>query len=132
LRPPFGSINDDIVNYLNNKHDLVVVTWNFDSGDSVGKSVAQSEAIYKKIKSPKHAIVLNHETEDSTAKKLFPAAIKIAKANGYTNANFQTVPQSLKFNGYKSVTKPGKRDSTWNCDAAKKSLCSYDPKNGYC
>jgi peptidoglycan/xylan/chitin deacetylase (PgdA/CDA1 family) len=119
IRPPYGEANDEVVSYLNNKHNLVVVNWNYDSGDSTGSSVAQSKAVLRTIKSPKHAIVLMHETEDTTADRLFPAAITIAKNNGYTAANMQTIPQSLKFNGYKVVGKPGKRDSTWTCNGIK-------------
>jgi peptidoglycan/xylan/chitin deacetylase (PgdA/CDA1 family) len=106
IRAPYGSISQKVVDYLNNKHGLVVVNWTYDSGDSVGKSEKQSEAVYKKIKAPMKAIVLNHETEKTTAKTLFPAAIKIAKQNGYTSANFMTIAQSLAFNPYKSVTTP--------------------------
>jgi peptidoglycan/xylan/chitin deacetylase (PgdA/CDA1 family) len=115
IRPPYGEANDDVVNYLNNKHGLVVINWTVDSGDSVGSSVSQSEQTLQGIKAPKHAIVLMHETEATTAHQLFPDAIKIAKQNGYTTANFQTVPKSLGFNGYKMVGKPGKRDASWTC-----------------
>ena len=105
IRPPYGEANEDVVNYLNNRHNLVVINWNFDSGDSVGASVEDSKVILRGIKSPKHAIVLMHETVDTTPSELFPAAIKIAKNNGYTTASFQTIPQSLRFNGYKVVKK---------------------------
>lgn len=132
IRPPYGEANKDVVNYLNQKHGLVVINWTDDAGDAEGDPVSHSEAVYEKIKAPKHAIVLNHEPYANTAHKLFPKAIKIAQKNGYTTSDMDTVPASLKFNGYKSVTTAGKRDSTWNCKAAQKLLCSYDPKSGYC
>lgn len=94
----------------------VVINWNYDSGDSTGSTTAQSKAVLRTIKSPKHAIVLMHETVDTTPNNLFPAAIKIAKDNGYTAANHQTVPQSLGFNGYKVTGTRGSRDSTWTCN----------------
>lgn len=42
-----------------------MVTWDFDSGDSVGASVSQSETLYKNIanKHPSTLLALNHETE---------------------------------------------------------------------
>lgn len=38
-----------------------MVNWDFDSGDSVGKSASQSIAAYKKIKTGSPVIALNHE-----------------------------------------------------------------------
>jgi hypothetical protein len=46
-----------------------LVIWDFDSGDSVGASVSQSEADYDAIikKHPKTLLPLNHETYTTTA-----------------------------------------------------------------
>lgn len=116
IRPPYGEANDDVVDYLNNRWGYVVINWNIDSGDSTGSTVEESKATLRQVKAPKHAIVLMHETEDTTPNQLFPAAIKIAKNNGYTSANHMTVPASLGFNGYKVTGTRGTRDSTWTCD----------------
>lgn len=115
IRPPYGEANQDVVDYLNNRHGYVVVNWNYDTQDADGAAEGYGEKVVKSIKAPRKAIVLMHETIDSTAKKLFPKSIKIAKSNGYTADDFMTVPDSLEFNGYKLVTTPGKRDKTWNC-----------------
>lgn len=116
IRPPYGNANQDVVDYLNNRWGYVVVNWNFDTEDSLGKSVAYSKKVLRGIKSPKHAIVLMHETVDTTPTELFPAAIPIARDNGYKSSNMYTIPDSLGFNGYKVVGKRGSRDSTWTCD----------------
>lgn len=44
-----------------------VVDWDFDSGDSVGKSASQSIAAYKKIKPGSPVIALNHEASLRTS-----------------------------------------------------------------
>lgn len=42
-----------------------MVTWDFDSGDSVGDSLSQSETLYRNIANqhPSNLLALNHETE---------------------------------------------------------------------
>lgn len=79
----------------------------------------QSQSVLRGIKSPKHAIILMHETEASTANSLFPSAFGIAKSNGYSASNVYTVPDGLGFNGYKVVGKQGTRDSSWTCNGLK-------------
>lgn len=116
IRPPYGEANDDVVSYLNNRWGYVVVNWNVDTQDADGASVKSSKATLRTLKSPKHAIVLMHETVDTTANTLFPAALDIAKQNGYKTSNMYSVPAGLKFNGYKLVGQPSKRDSSWTCD----------------
>lgn len=132
IRPPYGVVNDEIVRYLNHRHGLVVINWTDDSGDAEGATVEESKEVYRKIKAPKKAIVLTHETVNTTAQILFPAAIKIAKHNGYKTKNFQTVSKSLNFHPYKSITKPGKRDKSWNCKAGIAARCATNPSPEIC
>ncbi|MCO5599799.1 hypothetical protein L7F22_053906 [Adiantum nelumboides] len=115
IRPPYGEANKAVVDQLNNKWGYVVINWNFDTQDADGATVKQSKAVIDKIKSPKHAIILMHETVDTTANTLFPYAINKLKSNGYQTNNFYTVPAGLNFNGYKVVGQPSQRDSSWTC-----------------
>jgi peptidoglycan/xylan/chitin deacetylase (PgdA/CDA1 family) len=116
IRPPYGEANQHVVDYLNNRWGYVVVNWNFDTQDADGATVKFSKSVINKIKAPKHAIILMHETVDTTANSLFPYAISKAKSNGYSTSNMYTVPAGLKFNGYKLVGQPSQRDSSWTCD----------------
>ncbi|PWN44370.1 glycoside hydrolase/deacetylase [Ceraceosorus guamensis] len=115
VRPPYGEANQRVVDHLNNRWGLVVVNWNFDTQDASGASVSQSLDVYRGIKAPKHAIVLNHETVSTTPDNMLPKAINIVKQNGYVPQNVQTVATNLRYNPYKVVGKPGVRDSTWTC-----------------
>ena len=116
IRPPYGSTNDTINKYLNEKHGLTVVTWNYSTEDADGASVSQQIATLKSIKSPTHAIILQHETVATTNSTVLPQEIGIVKKNGYVPANILTVAQNLGINPYKVQTSYGTRDATWTCD----------------
>ncbi|KAK0544266.1 hypothetical protein OC845_005681 [Tilletia horrida] len=118
IRPPYGSIDDATVKYLNDKHGLVVVGWTGDEGDTKdadGASVSYSLNQYRKLKAPKHVIMLNHETVPTTSSKVIPQAIHIVQDNGYQPQYMGTVSETLGFAPYKVKGTPGKRDSTWTC-----------------
>ncbi|KAG8768564.1 Carbohydrate esterase 4 protein [Ceratobasidium sp. 428] len=63
MRPPYGSYNSKVTNEAG-KYGQTVVIWDFDSGDSVGKTASQSKTLYKNLvaKSPNNVLTLNHET----------------------------------------------------------------------
>ncbi|KAJ7470816.1 carbohydrate esterase family 4 protein [Mycena latifolia] len=115
LRPPYGNYND-LVHQTASDLDKILITWNFDSGDSVGKTWQQSEALYdKKIaKHPSTLIALNHETEENTAHILAEYAITKLQAAGY---DLVTVAECLGLEPYASVGSAGTRDSTWKCES---------------
>ncbi|KAI5481137.1 carbohydrate esterase family 4 protein [Pseudohyphozyma bogoriensis] len=114
FRPPYGSYNDASVAVLAAR-GYKVATWNFDSGDSDGKTASQSVALYSKLyaKYPKPYMALNHETYASTGNTVMPTVIpKLVKA-GY---KLVTVAQCLGDSSpYQKVGTPGKRDKTWTC-----------------
>ncbi|KAK0229125.1 hypothetical protein EDD85DRAFT_851681 [Armillaria nabsnona] len=68
MRPPFGSYSDTVLQVAN-AHNQSVIIWDFDSGDSVGVSAAQSNARYDALAAshPNNILTLNHETYESTA-----------------------------------------------------------------
>ncbi|KAG8939902.1 Carbohydrate esterase 4 protein [Tulasnella sp. 424] len=114
VRPPYGNYNTASREVAAANGQSLVI-WDFDSGDSVGKSVAQSETLYKNIanKKPSTILTLNHETYETTAKQVLPYALKTLKAKGY---KFVTVAECLGGkNPYATKTTAGKRDSTWKC-----------------
>lgn len=61
-RPPYGEYNDN-VRQVAAKRNQKLVNWSFDSGDSVGKTAAQSNALYDKLVKdhPSSVLALNHE-----------------------------------------------------------------------
>jgi hypothetical protein len=62
-RPPYGSYNN-LVRRVADERGQTLVTWDFDSGDSTGSTVAQSNAAYDKLarQHPSTILALNHET----------------------------------------------------------------------
>ncbi|KDN52805.1 carbohydrate esterase family 4 protein [Tilletiaria anomala UBC 951] len=116
IRPPYGEVNDTIVQYLNEKHGLIVVNWNYDTEDASGATVDYSLNVIKNITAPTHAIVLQHETVNTTHSELVPQELPIIAKNGYTMKNVRTLAQNFGVKPYKVVTSHGSRDSSWTCD----------------
>ncbi|KAG8955193.1 Carbohydrate esterase 4 protein [Tulasnella sp. 424] len=114
VRPPYGSYNQASQEVAAANGQAIVI-WDFDSGDSVGKTAQQSEDEYTKIanKKPSTILTLNHETYETTAHQVLPFALKTLQAKDY---KFVTVAECLgNKNPYLTKTTPGKRDSTWKC-----------------
>ncbi|KAG9019779.1 Carbohydrate esterase 4 protein [Tulasnella sp. 427] len=114
VRPPYGSYNTQSRQVAAANSQSIVI-WDFDSGDSVGKTPAQSKTLYKNIaaKHPSNILTLNHETEQGTAVEVIPYALKVLQGAGY---KFVTVAQCLGDQpAYVTTTTPAKRDSTWKC-----------------
>ncbi|KAJ6620018.1 glycoside hydrolase/deacetylase [Mycena sp. CBHHK59/15] len=113
MRPPYGNYNNLVrqASYIRNQS---LVIWDFDSGDSTGSTVAQSEALYKSVVSshPNTLLALNHETYETTAHQVLPYAISKLQGAGYKLVSLATC---LGLPAYHSVGTPGTPDSTWTC-----------------
>lgn len=79
-----GEISDENREVLKSR-GYEVVGWTADSEDSLGASVAESLNIYTELAQKRYQsqIILNHETYETTANKLVPAAVRILQSNGY-------------------------------------------------
>ncbi|ELU38813.1 carbohydrate esterase family 4 protein [Rhizoctonia solani AG-1 IA] len=68
MRPPYGNYNDNVRSVASARGQKIAI-WDFDSGDSVGATPAQSKADYDGIISqhPSTILALNHETYERTA-----------------------------------------------------------------
>ncbi|PRQ75731.1 hypothetical protein AAT19DRAFT_12753 [Rhodotorula toruloides] len=107
FRPPYGSYNDAALKVLQQRGytGALIVNWDFDSGDSTGKSASQSIAAYKKIKT-------GSPTYQSTVKTVMPAVIPMLRQKGW---KLVSMADCLGMSPYQSVGSPGKRDSSWTC-----------------
>ncbi|KAG9019784.1 Carbohydrate esterase 4 protein [Tulasnella sp. 427] len=109
VRPPYGNYNTQSKTVAGANGQSIVI-WDFDSGDSVGKTAAQSDASYDAIakKHPSNILTLNHETYQSTVDEVLPHALSTLKAKGY---KFVTVAECLGGkNPYAKKQTAGKRD----------------------
>ncbi|KAH8111367.1 glycoside hydrolase/deacetylase [Phellopilus nigrolimitatus] len=114
MRPPYGNYND-LVRSAAAIRNQSLVLWDFDSQDSVGASVQQSEQLYTDLANqhPNNILPLNHETYQTTAEQVLPFAIKTLKAKGY---NFVTVAECLgNMPAYHDTFAQGTKDSSWTC-----------------
>ncbi|KAG9126727.1 Carbohydrate esterase 4 protein [Ceratobasidium sp. 392] len=114
MRPPYGAYDDEVTQVAKNVGQKVVI-WDFDSGDSTGKSASESKKAYDKLisKHPKNVLTLNHETMEPTVDEVIPHAIRKFKAKGY---KLVTVAECLgSQTPYQSIGSPSARDSTWKC-----------------
>ncbi|PBK82558.1 glycoside hydrolase/deacetylase, partial [Armillaria gallica] len=96
MRPPYGSYNDG----------------DFDSGDSVGESAANSEKDYDTLvaKHPSTILTLNHETIRDTT--VLPHALDVLLGANYS---LVTVAECMGQPPYLSVATPSAQDASWTC-----------------
>jgi len=113
MRPPYGNYNN-LVQQVAFERKQSLVLWDFDSGDSTGSTVAQSEAAYDSTiaSHPSTILALNHETYETTADQVLPYAIEKLQAAGY---RLVSLSECTGLPPYQSVQAPGVRDSTWHC-----------------
>jgi len=113
MRPPYGEYNDE-VREVAGQRGQTVVNWDFDSGDSVGASVAESNRRYDEVVSqhPSTLLALNHEVYETTAHQVLPHAIEVLQGAGY---RLVTLAECLGEQPYQSIGSPGVRDGSWSC-----------------
>ncbi|KAK0431694.1 carbohydrate esterase family 4 protein [Desarmillaria tabescens] len=113
MRPPYGSYNDGVLQVAA-AHNQSVIIWDFDSGDSVGVSPADSEAGYDTLvgKHPSTILTLNHETVETTSTTVLPHALEVLQGAGY---NLVTIAECLGLPAYLSIGAPGVKDASWTC-----------------
>ncbi|KAG6917729.1 hypothetical protein DXG01_001380 [Tephrocybe rancida] len=113
MRPPYGNYNN-LVRQASLIRGQKLVIWDFDSGDSVGASVAQSEADYAALiaQHPSTILPLNHETIETTVHQVLPNVIAKLRAAGY---RLVTLAECLNLPAYQSVGAPGTKDASWTC-----------------
>jgi hypothetical protein len=96
MRPPFGSVNN-IVEEVAGELGQKIVTWNFDSQDSVPVPANESIALYTNLINSgiSSFIALNHETY-STFPSFLPGGKKLNLAFGADTSVFVVLPAVLK------------------------------------
>jgi len=113
MRPPYGNYND-LVRQASAIRGQSLVIWDFDSGDSVGATPAQSKASYDQLIAghPSTILALNHETIETTVHQLLPYAISKLQNAGY---RLVSLAECVGKNPYQSIGTPGTPDSSWTC-----------------
>ncbi|KAG8909930.1 Carbohydrate esterase 4 protein, partial [Tulasnella sp. 408] len=110
VRPPFGSYNDASVEVAKSNGQTIAI-WDFDSLDSDGvTSPDESVTLYQNVaaQKPTSILTLNHETSESTARRVLPYAMGVLSAQGYS---FVTVAECLGgLAPYQTVAEPQVRD----------------------
>ncbi|KAF7319735.1 hypothetical protein MKEN_00755700 [Mycena kentingensis (nom. inval.)] len=114
MRPPFGSYNGNVQS-ISIARGQSLALWDWDTEDANGASVSFSKGVYDQVASshPSNALILEHETVDTTPTQLVPYAIKLFKSKGY---NLVTMAECLGVAPYQVVGVPQDRTSAWTCD----------------
>jgi len=113
MRPPFGSYNDLVVGASFNRNQSVAL-WDFDSGDSVGATVAQQKKSYDQLiaEHPSNVLSLEHEVYKSTVQQVLPYILPKLVAAGY---KLVTIAECTGLSPYQWIGAPSTRDDTWHC-----------------
>ena len=115
--PPYGSINDEVANYIQQKYGKTIVLWDLDSGDSQGGNEQNSVDFYYHLaydepNTTPH-LTLSHETlEWSTNAALHDGTVDALADQGHP---LLTVAQCLDLPAYDTIGGYGTRDSSWYC-----------------
>ncbi|KAJ7732442.1 hypothetical protein B0H16DRAFT_1581465 [Mycena metata] len=122
MRPPYGNYNSNIQSIAAARGQSLAL-WDWDTGDADGNTTAQSEALYNDVVNAKvrNALILEHETEESTADTLVPFAIQLFQSKGY---NLVSMAQCLGVDPYQAVGVPQQQSAAWTCNG------SPDPGQG--
>ncbi|KAJ7146651.1 hypothetical protein C8R44DRAFT_864390 [Mycena epipterygia] len=114
MRPPYGDYNNNIQSIAAARGQSLAL-WDWDTGDADGNTTAQSEAVYNDVANAKvkNALILEHETEETTATTLVPFALNLFKSKGY---NLVTMAQCLGVDPYQAIGVPQTQTSSWTCD----------------
>lgn len=115
IRPPYGSINDEVATYIQQTHGKTIVLWSDDSGDSTGGSAQGSYNFYQAFANAgpgQPHLTLSHETEPSGI-----GALRMGTVPLLANAGIKlvTVAQCLDAEPYDYIGGYGTRDSSWYC-----------------
>ncbi|KAF5371213.1 hypothetical protein D9758_004116 [Tetrapyrgos nigripes] len=122
FRPPYGAILPAQVNYITSKHNKIVVTWDQDSGDSMGvNTVPGVLAFYQGL-----AAAANNSGVMPRAPE-FTLAHDVLKQTGTSSAEAIAILQSASFDlitsaaclgvqPYTYIGSPQTRDDSWTCD----------------
>jgi len=111
MRPPYGAYNDNVRAVAASRGQKIAM-WDFDSGDSLGKTPAQSNQDYTDLanRRPPTINALNHEVFERTAHEVLPHAINVLKAKGY---RFVTLAECLGMPAYQSIVPA--QTGKWTC-----------------
>ncbi|KAJ7811901.1 hypothetical protein B0H14DRAFT_3479318 [Mycena olivaceomarginata] len=114
MRPPFGDFNDNIQSIAAARGQSLAL-WDWDTGDADGNTTAQSEAVYNDVVNAKvkNALILEHETEQTTNNTLVPFAIKLFQSKGY---NLVTMAECEGVDPYQAIGVPQQPSASWTCD----------------
>ncbi|KAJ3493926.1 hypothetical protein NLJ89_g10913 [Agrocybe chaxingu] len=112
-RPPFGSYNDQVLQVAASRSQEIV-TWDFDSGDSVGTSPEEQKQLYVNAVSshPDGILSLQHEVYESSARDVLPYAIQQLQDSGY---RLVTLAECLGKDPYLSQGTTKDKDDSWQC-----------------
>lgn len=82
FRPPYGTINDDVIS-ITRKHGLKIVLWSVDPQEYDSQST--KERVMKVIEETirPNSIILSHDTKEQTM-KILPELLQFLKKNNYT------------------------------------------------
>jgi len=114
MRPPYGSLNDNVRNVAFNRNQSVAL-WDLDTGDASGASVSSSKSVYTNAvnQNLNNMLVLNHETLQTTADQVLPFAIDLLQSHGYS---LVTLAECLGVEPYAAIGVP--QTGTFSCDGS--------------
>ncbi|KAH7100396.1 carbohydrate esterase family 4 protein [Auriculariales sp. MPI-PUGE-AT-0066] len=114
VRPPYGEYND-LVRSAANARNQTIALWDFDSEDTLGRTAASTQALYKTLVDKKVSSIaaLNHSISNSTVHEVIPYALDLLSKAGY---KFVTASECFGVKAYQTtVPEVNKDTAAWKC-----------------
>ncbi|KAF9255460.1 carbohydrate esterase family 4 protein [Marasmius fiardii PR-910] len=114
MRPPYGSTNGTVESISFSRGQNVVL-WDQNTGDADDATVEFSKGVYDTVANDhlSNALILEHETHNTTANDLVPYAINLFQSRGYQLVTFA---ECVGAQPYRATGRPQERDSSWTCN----------------
>lgn len=112
LRMPYGETNQSLNDYIWKKHRLHIIQWSTDSGDADNLSVKESVKRIKASTPQGGEIILNHETHESSVRRVAPQVIRFFKQKDIKSVGMKKCLGHKK--AYKARRNAEARSASWN------------------
>ncbi|KAJ7306895.1 chitin deacetylase [Mycena albidolilacea] len=117
MRPPFGSYNDNVQSIAFGRGQSLAL-WDTDTEDADGATVAFSESVYNQVATSKakNALILEHETVNTTDSKLVQYALSLFRER----YKLVTLAECVGVNPYQAIGVPQEQSASWTCSGTPK------------
>ncbi|KAJ7806888.1 carbohydrate esterase family 4 protein [Mycena olivaceomarginata] len=118
MRPPYGDYNKNVTSIAFGRGQSLAL-WDTDTKDADGANVTFSKGVYDQVvnSKAKNALILEHETVNTTSSQLVPYALQLFRNAGY---ELVTLAECVGVDPYQAIGVPQEQSASWTCSGTPK------------